>query len=655
MKTSSTLLFCLLLFFIASAQKEGNMWFFGNNAGLDFNSGTPVVITGSLINLEGCAAISDKNGKLLFYSNGVTVWNKNHQVMLNGTDLSAEPHSTQSCLILPLPGSTDIYYIFTTDPGINGCRYSIIDIRMDSNLGAVTVKNIFLFFPSTEKLTAAVHANNTDIWIIAHLKNSDTFYSYLLTSSGIEEDPIISITGSLHTTTHGYMKTSPSGKKVALAFAENVEIFDFNNLTGVLSNSISIPTSEITYGVEFSPDESKLYFSSRSLIYQIDLKAGSELNIIDSKTLIYTSVGFLGALQLGPDQKVYTIRLNYSHLGVIHNPNLKGTACNYDEDALYLNGNITRIGLPNFLPSYFKKEFISLNNCQDDSTNFYFNNTNSVSSVLWNFNDPNSSENTSNLINPSHVYKSTGTYEVSLTVTYENTISKSFHNNITIKPSPQFSLGNDTSICSGDEININLPDNGPTYEWKDGSTNVNYRIASVDTFWVKATLEECQKIDSIIISFETIPSPNLGQDTTLCNRDTLHLKLFQNNTNFLWNDQSDKSYLEVFSSGMYYVEASNKCGSAKDEINVHFTPCCTPFIPNLVTANNDGYNENLFITCIDDKEWKLEVVNRWGQTVFQSENYSNDLYGSQLEEGVYFYSLTKNGKNEYKGWFQIIK
>jgi PKD repeat protein len=655
MKPCFSLLFCLLLPFIAFAQKEGNMWYFGNNAGLDFNSGTAVVITGSLTNLEGCAAISDKNGNILFYSNGETIWNKKHEVMLNGTGLSANLNSTQSCLIIPLPGSPYIYYIFTTDPITNGCRYSIVDIRLDSNLGAVTVKNSLLFLSSTEKLTAAMHQNNTDIWIITHLIDSDVFYSYLLTSSGIEEDPVISNTGSLHISSSGYMKTSPTQNKIALAISKIVEIFDFNNLTGNLSNPISIPTSDNCYGIEFSSDESKLYYSSRNSIYQVDIETSSELNIIDSKTLIYTSTGLLGGLQLGPDQKIYTIRLNNAYLGIIHNPNQKGTACNYVEDALYLNGNITKIGLPNFLPSYFKKEFISLNNCQEDTTNFYFTNNNSVSTVLWNFNDPNSSDNTSDLLNPSHVYKSTGTYEVSLTVTYENNISKSFHNDITIKPSPQFSLGNDTSVCPDYEISITLPNTGPSYEWQDGSTNAYYQITSADTFWVKATLGECQKTDSIIISFESIPSPNLGEDTTLCNGDTLHLEVIQNNADFLWNDFSDKSYFNVFSSGKYYVEASNKCGSAKDEINVNFTPCCDPAIPNLLTANNDGYNENLFITCIEDNGWKIEVVNRWGQTVYKSENYSNDLYGTQLQEGIYYYTLTKKSRQTHKGWFQIVK
>lgn len=68
--------------------KQGNIWYFGDYAGIDFNGSTPVALTNSALFTYDCAsAISDPAGNLLFYSNGVTVWNKTHQVMNNGTGL----------------------------------------------------------------------------------------------------------------------------------------------------------------------------------------------------------------------------------------------------------------------------------------------------------------------------------------------------------------------------------------------------------------------------------------------------------------------------------------------------------------------------------------------------------------------------------------
>ena len=76
---------CLLLFLctlVSSAQGEANNWYFGQNAGVTFNSGVPIALTDSAMQtLEGCATLSDASGQLLFYTDGMTIYNRNHQVM----------------------------------------------------------------------------------------------------------------------------------------------------------------------------------------------------------------------------------------------------------------------------------------------------------------------------------------------------------------------------------------------------------------------------------------------------------------------------------------------------------------------------------------------------------------------------------------------
>jgi hypothetical protein len=124
------LLFVLCLPLLGLAQKEGNIWYFGQNAGLDFNSGSPVALTDGMLNsIEGCASICDANGDLLFYTDGMTVYNKNHGVMPNGTGLLGNSSSTQSAIIVKKPMSNNLYYIFTVD-GISGnaggLNYSVV-------------------------------------------------------------------------------------------------------------------------------------------------------------------------------------------------------------------------------------------------------------------------------------------------------------------------------------------------------------------------------------------------------------------------------------------------------------------------------------------------------------------------------------------------
>ena len=94
--------------------REGNIWYFGQYAGLDFNTGTPIAITdGQLNTLEGCASIADNNGDLLFYTDGMTVYDRNHSIMSNGTGLLGNSSSSQSGIIVKKPGSLATYYIFT--------------------------------------------------------------------------------------------------------------------------------------------------------------------------------------------------------------------------------------------------------------------------------------------------------------------------------------------------------------------------------------------------------------------------------------------------------------------------------------------------------------------------------------------------------------
>jgi len=82
-------IYLLLIFnfcyFNSSAQNgQGGIWYFGAYAGLNFCSGTPVPLTnGALTTSEGCATICDPNCGLLFYTDGITVWNANHTPMSN--------------------------------------------------------------------------------------------------------------------------------------------------------------------------------------------------------------------------------------------------------------------------------------------------------------------------------------------------------------------------------------------------------------------------------------------------------------------------------------------------------------------------------------------------------------------------------------------
>lgn len=342
-------------------------WLFGNNSGISFNpienGDKPIPISGSMISQEGVSSISNENGELLFYTNGETVFTSANTIMLSGTGLSSSGTSTQSSIIVPKPNSNQ-YYIFTTDynGSPNGFEYSTVNMDLQNGEGQVENKNIKLInSPLTEKVTACNHSNGEDYWVITHTSGDSNYYIYSVTSSGLG-GPIINNIGSTHNTVRGYMKTSPDGKKlISLLYDEDIiDIFDFESSAGTLSNVISLTGFSFNvgpYGLEFSSDSSKFYVSEGAgeEIYQFDLSYTSSTEMIDNIIRVASISGAsLGALQMGPDERIYVADYGNTNLHIIHRPNGLGVLCNFEENAFPLTsstitGTSSFWGLPNII------------------------------------------------------------------------------------------------------------------------------------------------------------------------------------------------------------------------------------------------------------------------------------------------------------------
>ncbi|WP_299335744.1 T9SS type B sorting domain-containing protein [uncultured Psychroserpens sp.] len=472
MRNTILLLSFMLVSSILFSQNEAANWYFGFNAGVTFNSGSPVtMLDGELNTTEGCATISNSAGQLLFYTDGITVWDKNHNIMPNGTGLLGDPSSTQSAIVVPKPGNIDIYYIFTVDEqaGPNGLRYSELDLALNSGNGDITTnKNILLTTPTTEKISAVAHANGTDFWVVTHEFNNADFLAYEITAAGVNATPVVSTSGSPHSgsnqSTIGNLKFSPSGEKLALAksFSPNfVELFDFDANTGVISNPITISgvfynTSEGPYGIEFSSDSNVLYVSDigsgPSRIHQFDISLGNQTDIINSDFVLFQGNGVLGSLQLAIDEKIYVANYATNFLDVIENPNTLGATTMYTDNGVDLMGRQCRLGLPPFIQSFFNVGIQINDTCFGDETQFSVNSSEAIVSIDWDFGDMTTSTDES----PTHIYASTGTYTVNVTVTtLENTATLS--REVTVYEVPLANQPSDYILCddvSNDETEI---------------------------------------------------------------------------------------------------------------------------------------------------------------------------------------------------------
>ena len=378
---------CFALPTLTMSQSEASNWYFGNGAGITFNDDGTVTSKndGQLDTFEGCATISDPEGRLLFYTDGIIVYNQDHEVMQNGNNLNGDPSSTQSAIIVPKPLDPDIFYIVTVDTKVTendvdtGLNYSTVDITQNNGRGAVIEKNSNLLADCSEKLAAVIKdCSDESVWLITlatpdgSLGLFNTFHAFEINENGFAANSVKSTFSSLFIEDpRGNLKFSTDGTKMASANMQSgLFLYDFDAQTGLVSNQteINLPgTSNFAYGLEFSPNSRFLYVHSSndlqqspdhfSSLFQLDLTAPDLSNsaiLIDSRPI------YRGSLQLGDNGKIYrTISNSYfvgtPFLGVIENPDLFGTAANYRHNAISLSPNLSNQGLPPFVQSFFNK------------------------------------------------------------------------------------------------------------------------------------------------------------------------------------------------------------------------------------------------------------------------------------------------------------
>lgn len=451
MKYIFTLLF-IFSTFVVQAQKEASYWYFGNSAGLKFNDNGTVtdLADGQAIMQGGCATISDKNGNLLFYTNGGTIWNKNHQIMANGNDIIGGLYfQTQSSIILPKPNSNNLYYLFVVNDYGYGHSYSVIDMNGDNGLGEVTSeKNILLYTPFSQKLTAVKHANNKDYWIVTQTTKEGIVYCYLLTENGVNPIPIQNTIGQYQYDINrdGGMKLSPDGKKLVAGRGNQLVLYDFDSNTGIISNeeiifSRNFYNSASFDSVEFSADSKVVYGLIGSVLVQVDLKKTSNsYNVYD-----FILADYPKSIQLGIDNKIYISDGSIYDLSVINSPSVIGSGCNYQNDVVALDKGNCILGLPNFCVSYFNSSIQFQNSCVNEAVVFSYNNNSTISSILWNFGDG----TTSTSLSPSHTYTSAGTYTITASVTTADGTSTETKD-IVISTVPKASPPQDLVVCDTD-------------------------------------------------------------------------------------------------------------------------------------------------------------------------------------------------------------
>ena len=104
-------------------------------------------------------------GALLFYTDGVTIWDKNHVVI--DTGLSGGSGSTTSALIVPKPANSGHFYVLTVGGSGNPLKYTLVDASNPSSISIVTgQRDINLASSCNDKIAVTRGANCDEYWIV---------------------------------------------------------------------------------------------------------------------------------------------------------------------------------------------------------------------------------------------------------------------------------------------------------------------------------------------------------------------------------------------------------------------------------------------------------------------------------------------------------
>jgi len=566
------------------AQKEGNIWYFGNTSGLNFATNPPTVSTGSsMFTYDNSSAVCDQNGQLLFYTNGVTIWNKLHQVLSNGSGLLGNNSGGQSALIIPQPNS-NLYYVFVVpNHGTGPLSYSIVDMTLASGNGAVTLKNQLLHPTTAEKLDSYYDCKNNRYWLVSHQYGNNNFYSYEINSSGLNLFPVISSVGNVHfggspNSSHdamGQLTISPNGKLIALGqqFSSIIQIFDFSLNTGIILNPRSINFYS-PWGLSFSRNSQMLYVTQWLTfdVSQINLTnpnspgPAAVIGTVTGTTGIYGA----GYLQLAPNDQIYIAKWDATHLSAIANPNLAGTACTFINNAINLGGVKSQAGVCRTVAVF--KNPISLNSslqCQDAI--FSISDTSDISSVQWDFGNGLSS----NLFSPT-ITLPVGTHQIQVLIQRCNQ-TDTLTTNITI-PASSYSISSQV-LC---DYNATVNLSGPAIascQWffGDGSqqfgNSITHNYSSSGNYSLTAIVTDTTGCIDTITSNVQIPDMPLASfqaQTTPCFQliTINNNSQFSNNYTWFFGDGSTSNLTapthNYASNGMYTIQLIASDGNCAD-------------------------------------------------------------------------------------------
>lgn len=231
-------------------------------------------------------------------------------------------------------------------------------------------------------------------------------------------------------------------------------------------------------------------------------------------------------------------------------------------------------------------------------------------------------------------------------------------------------LGDDT--CVTEDLVLHAGNTGHTppfiYLWSDGSTQESLTVTTPGVYSVTVAIDPnspCIIEDEITV---TMFDPEfLGADQEFCSFEDIGVNVPPDGTSlshqYTWTMDGENLNISgnlftqkfiPFGDHIVKVEVDNGC---TDEVKLTSNDCQLE-IPNIITPNGDGSNDKFVIDGLSNfPNSQLIIYSRWGNKVFESNDYQNDWDGDNLADGTYFFVLrTYEGEEkEYNGSLTILR
>jgi gliding motility-associated-like protein len=318
------------------------------------------------------------------------------------------------------------------------------------------------------------------------------------------------------------------------------------------------------------------------------------------------------------------------------------TFSNSIQKVIEINSEGLFTGLTQFtacpLPSVNLEEEITVCNVESITLDVEYPN----STYLWS----DGSTNSTKTINES------GIYEVEITNACG---SRSFTTEVSFLNQPSVNLQKKILVCDAKSITLDVEYPNSTYLWSDGSTNSTKTVIESGIYEVEITNACGSQLFETVVTFESSPEGvSIESEASSCSSYILSFTSNRKDIKYLWQGDIKDSFLTVDKTGWYKLQISNACGSKTDSVFIEVKDFSDIVLPNIITPNGDQKNDK-FVIDESLQRAAILIYNRYGKLVYQNPRYLNEWGSGNLISGNYFYQITLDCGDIFKGWVEVRK